>query len=252
MKTIASVQARVGSERLPGKVLKNINGKPLLWYLIQRIRQSRLLDDVIVATTENQIDDQIVKFCETYGVNFYRGSENDVLDRISSMIKEKSIDVHVEFFGDSPLIDPHIIDEVIGYYFKYKDNYDFVTNSLKITYPPGQEVSVYRGECLVEANEFTPLNDPLREHVNIHITKYPDKFKIKNLEAPRYYHYPNIYLEVDTPEDFEMISTIINHFVNIGNINFTLAQILNYLSINNSLAETNNKVIRKWKEFKKN
>ena len=251
MKIVASIQARLGSTRLPGKVLKEINGKPILWHHIQRLKCSRLLDDIIVATTTNKKDDEIVEFCKQYGISYYRGSEDDVLDRIASMIEENNIDIHVECFGDSPLTDPHIVDEIVGYYLKYKNDYDFVSNSLTTTYPPGQEVLVYDGKCLIEANKNISKNEPLREHVSIHITQHPDKYKMKNLEAPHYYNHPEIYLEVDTPEDFEMVSAIFNHFESKGLLHFSLAQILDFLSQNDELVNLNNKVERRWKEFRK-
>jgi len=250
MNIVASIQARLGSTRLPGKVLKEINGKPMLLRHVERLRRSRLLDDVIVATTTNPNDDKIVDFCIKNNVAFYRGSENDVLSRISSMIKDRDIDVHVECFGDSPLTDPHIVDEVIGYYLKYEADIDFVSNSLKTTYPPGQEVLVYRAECLSRANKTTRKDDPLREHVSIHLTQYPNEYRLQNLEAPPYYQYPEIYLEVDTAEDFEMISAIFNYFDDEDIEHFSLAEILGFLFKNNELININNRVERRWKEFR--
>lgn len=251
MKIVASIQARLGSIRLPGKVLKEINGKPMLWHHIQRLKYSRLLDDIIVATTINKNDDEIVKFCEKYDINYYRGSEDDVLDRIASMIEENEIDIHVECFGDSPLTDSHIVDETVGYYLKYQDKYDFVSNSLSTTYPPGQEVLVYDGKCLKEANKRIAKDEPLREHVSIHITQHPDIYKMKNLEAPKYYNHPEIYLEVDTPQDFEMVSAVFNHFESKGLEYFSLSQILDFLQQNDNLIDLNNKVERRWKKFRK-
>ncbi len=251
MRIVASIQARLSSTRLPGKVLKKINGKPMLLRQVERLRRSRLLDDVIIATTNNPKDDKIEELCINNGITFYRGSEDDVLDRISSMIKEKKIDIHVECFGDSPLTDPHIVDEVIGYYLKHQLDIDFVSNSLTTTYPPGQEVLVYKADCLCKVNKIVEKNDPLREHVSIHITQSPNKFRLKNLEAPEYYHYPDIYLEVDTPEDLEMISMIFNYFDDKGMEHFSLAEILQFLSKNNELISINNQVERRWKEFRK-
>jgi len=250
MRVVASIQARLGSTRLPKKVLKEINGKPMLLRHIERLKRSRLLDDIIVATTTNRQDDEIVDFCKTHNIDYYRGSEDDVLDRVASMIEEKNIDIHVECFGDSPLSDPHVIDEVIGYYLKYSDSLDFVSNSLKTTYPPGQEVLVYSGKSLIEANRRVAKDEPLREHVSIHITKYPNLYRIKNLEAPSYYNFPNIFLEVDTFEDFEMISAIFKHFDDNGYNHFSLAQILDFLLENRSLIDMNNQVERRWKEFR--
>jgi len=251
MKIVASIQARLGSSRLPGKVLKEINGKPMLLRHIERLKESRLLDDIIVATTTNKNDDKIVAFCKENNINYYRGSENDVLDRVASMIEEKDIDIHVECFGDSPLTDSHIVDEVIGYYLKHQNKYDFVSNSLKTTYPPGQEVLVYNGKILVEANKNIVKDEPLREHVSIHITQYPKKYRLKNLEAPKYYNYPEIYLEVDTPEDFEVMSTIFEYFDKKGLEYFSLSQILDFLLENEELVNLNNQVERRWKEFRK-
>lgn len=250
MKIIASIQARLGSTRLPEKVLKTINGKALLLRHVERLKRSRLIDDVIVATTINPKDDKIVQFCIENDIKYYRGSENDVLDRISSMIEENNIDVHVECFGDSPFTDPHIVDEVVGFYLKNKDNYDFVSNSLNTTYPPGLEVLVYSGKSLINANKQVEKNDPLREHVSIHITQKQDIYRVKGLEAPSYYNYPEIYLEVDTPEDFQMVSAIFEHFDNEGYEHFSLAQILDYLQKNQSLIELNNNVPRRWKQFR--
>ena len=249
-KIIASIQARLGSTRLPGKVLKLINGKPMLYWHINRLKKSRLIDDVIIATTTNPKDDKIVSFCESYGVSYYRGSEDDVLDRISSMIKKFNIDVHIELFGDSPLTDAHIVDEFIGYLLKNYDDVDFVSNSIETTYPPGQEVLVYKGQSLIEANNYISKKDPSREHVSIHIYKYPNKYKIVSLQAPNIYNYPEYYMEVDTVEDFYVVNTIFKHFFNLGQEYFTLSQILDYLNKNPELSEKNRFVKRRWKQFR--
>ena len=116
---VASIQARMGSTRLPGKVLADICGKPMLLWQVERIRKSRLIDEVVVATTTSSKDDQIEQFCIKNKISFYRGSEEDVLKRISSLIKDFKINLHLEFCGDTPLSDPQIIDEFIGYYLLF-------------------------------------------------------------------------------------------------------------------------------------
>ena len=116
MKIIASIQARLNSSRLPKKVLKNIFGKPMLYWQVERIKKSLLIDDIIIATSNDL--DEIENFCKENKIICYRGSENDVLDRISSMIKDHNIDIHVELFGDSPLVDPMIIDQYVGYFLR--------------------------------------------------------------------------------------------------------------------------------------
>ena len=122
MKIIATIQARMGSTRLPGKVLKDICGKPMLLWQVDRIKKSRLIDDVIIATTTSPKDDEIVQFGIKNNIKYYRGSEDDVLNRVASLICKFGIDLHIEFCGDSPLPDPQLIDEFIGYYLKNQDN----------------------------------------------------------------------------------------------------------------------------------
>ncbi len=250
MKIVASIQARLGSTRLPGKVLKEINGKPILYWHIDRIKNSRLIDDIIVATTTNPKDDKIVEFCKKYNFKYFRGSENDVLDRITSLVKLHKVDIHVEFFGDSPLSDAHIVDEFIGYFLKNINKIDFLSNSLKTTYPPGQEVVIYKGDILIKANEMVDADDPLREHVSLHIYKKPQHFKIKNLDAPNHYNYPDIFLEIDTEEDFKLIEIIINNFFNKNQYYFSLSQILDFLNKNSDLKKINNDVHRRWKKYR--
>ena len=250
MKIIASIQARLGSSRLPGKVLKEINGKPMLYWHIERLKRARLIDDIIVATTTNSLDDKIVDFCKQYNIKFFRGSEDDVLKRISSMIEKFKIDIHVELFGDSPLTDPHIVDEFVGILLKSFDNLDFVSNSIKTTYPPGQEVLVYKGSCLLKANKLVEKDSKLREHVSIHIYKNPNIFKILNVEAPYYYNYPDIFLEVDTAQDFLLIEKIFNYFFDRNINHFSLSQILDFVVKNPELSKINENVERRWMQFR--
>jgi len=248
---VGSIQARMGATRFPGKVMKEICSKPMLLWQVERIRRSRLLNEVIVATTTNPNDDAIANFCEASGIIYFRGSENDVLSRIATLVKEFDVDVHAEFYGDSPLADAGIIDEMIAFYLKHRQEYDSVLNSLKTTYPSGQEVVIYRGSALVEADNIVAKDDPLREHCGLHITRNKDKFRIHNIEAPPRYRYPDIYLEVDTPEDFKLISNIIGHFAAKGKDYFSLSEILDYLGEHKELVSINNKIHRKWKAFRK-
>lgn len=250
MNIIASIQARMSSTRLFGKVLKEICGKPMLLWQIERIKKSRLIDEVIVATTMNPRDDRIVEFCTQHNIKYFRGSEEDVTGRIASLIKKFAIDIHVEFCGDSPFADAHIIDETVGFFLKNNQIYDFVTNSIKTTYPPGLEVTVYNGKTLLEANEIIAKDDPLREHASIYISLNKDRYRVCNLEAPDYYYYPDIYLEVDTCEDLCLIRNIANYFYSRGIKYFSLSQILDYLKDNRNLIEINSKVKRRWKQFR--
>ncbi len=249
MDVVATIQARMGSTRLPGKVLKEVCGKPLLQYQIERVRRSRLIDDVVIATTTGSQDDAIDELGERLGVKVFRGPEEDVLKRIALLLDEHDVDLHVELVGDSPLADPQIIDEVIGFYLKNAADYDYVSNGTEVTYPAGMEVNVYPAAVLIEADAMVAATDPLREHVDIHLSKNPH-FRSYCLRAPRYLHRPDVFLEVDTTRDFEMLSQVITHFMNRGKEHFSLAQILEYLEVRPELVKINQSEDRKYWQFK--
>jgi len=243
----ATIQARMGSSRLPGKTLKPILGRPLLWYQVQRLKQSRLIDRIVVATSVDPGDDVIVEACSEWGVDVFRGSEDDVLQRVVDCLKANEVDVHVECQGDNPIPDPHLVDAFIGYFLKNRDRLDYVTNALKTTYPPGAEVSVYKAETLIRAE--TMVEDvALREHVGIHIYQKPDQFRIENLEAPAWLTWPDIHFEVDTDEDFALISGVIEHFWE-ENPGFSLGQAIQFVQ-SSGLDELNADVPRRWKAFR--
>ena len=136
MKVLASIQARMGSSRLPGKVLSDICGKPMLLWQIERILNSKFVNEIVVSTSISKNDDQIIEFCNKHNIKSYRGSENDVLNRISSTLKLHKSDLHVECFGDSPLIDSQLIDDFINYYIKENDKDLYLSSALRTTYPP--------------------------------------------------------------------------------------------------------------------
>jgi len=251
MNIVASIQARMGSSRLPGKVLKKICGKPMLQWQVDRIRRSRLVDQVVVATTTNPKDDEIAEFCKENDICCHRGSEVNVLNRIALLIQRNNIDVHVEFYGDSPLPDAQIIDEFIGYYLKLLPEYDCVSSAVETSYPPGQEVIVYRGDILVELDELLRNGDPLREHVAYNITRYPDRYNVASIKAPAWYRQPEMYLEVDTEKDFKMMKELIGYFCNKKQEYFTLLEVISLLKDFPEISRINNNEERLWKTFRK-
>jgi len=249
MRVTATVQARMGSSRLPGKVLKAVRGKPLLQIQIERICRSRLVDEMIVATTVNPADDVIADLAGKLGVGCYRGSEDDVLGRIAGLIRAHQVELHVELIGDSPLTDPQIVDEMIGVFLKSNGAFDYVSNGTALTYPSGMEVNVYPGAVLLDAETHVAATDPTREHVDIHISKNP-RFCCHLVTAPPWFRRPDLFLEVDTPRDFEMMSALIGHFFDVGKGHFSLAEILDYLDHNPALAALNRNEPRRWWAFK--
>lgn len=249
MKVSSTIQARMGSTRFPGKVLKIICGKPMLALQIERIRQSRLIDEIIVATSDSAQDDPIEALARSVGVLCFRGSQDDVLSRVVGALRAHKVDVHAEFMGDNPMPDPLLIDSIIGFYLKNRDRYDYVTNALRTTYPPGAEVSVYPAEILYDAERYAS-DKKLREHVGMHIFQYPERYRIWNIEAPEWLRFPDFHLEVDTEQDFEVISGIFEALYP-SNPGFSLTQAIDYLKAHPGLAEKNIKVERRWKAFRK-
>lgn len=247
MNITASIQARMGSSRLPGKVLKLIHTKPLLLWQIDRLKQSRLIDNIVVATSNSELDNEIVEVCIQNDIQFYRGSENDVLSRVTELLEVNKVDIHVECYGDSPLIDPQLIDESIGIYFKYRDIADYFSSAIKTTYPPGLEVSIYNSSVLIDINKRISKDDPLREHVGFNITRFKEDYNIYSIEAPPRLNKPNLYLEVDTQEDFELIKHVVNYFVSINKLNFSAYDLVEFFEKNPELSLLNNKVERRWK-----
>jgi len=240
----------MGSKRLPGKVLRTVGGLPMLQLQIERLKLSRLVDEIVVATTTSASDDPVEALCKKLGISCWRGAEFDVLSRVAELVHNHDAKIHVECFGDSPFVDPQLVDEFVGFILKNLHSFDFVSNTLSTTYPPGLEVVVYRGETLIETNLMVAADDPLREHVGYNITRFPDIFRLKSLEAPPHFHWPNFSLEVDTIEDFEVISRVVEHFKKTGASYFSLSEIIAFMNEHPEVALHNQHVHRRWKKLR--
>lgn len=244
-----TIQVRLGSSRLPGKAMLPILGRPMLFRQIERLRAAKTIDEIIIATTTSAMDDEIASLGDSLGIKVYRGSEHDVLSRIGGLLRHHNVDVHVEMLGDSPLPDPQIVDEVVTYFLQHRHLYDFVSNDLTVTYPPGLEVKVYSAETLLACDSLVAEDDPLREHVSLHIVKRPEKFRLKNLKAPADLSFPNIYLEVDTDLDLALIREIFSALYPKNPL-FSARDILDFLAARIDLAQSNTAIERRWKKFK--
>ncbi len=204
MRIIIIVQARMGSERLPGKVLKEVLGRPLLSYLLERLKFVSEATEIVVATTVLNGDDAIENLCQKEGVKVFRGSSEDVLERYYLAAKKSAADVVVRITGDCPCTDPKIIGEVITFYTK--NIADYVSNTLERTFPIGMDVEVFSMKALERAYEMA--KDPAeREHVTPYIYRNPQFFSCLNVPSKN--NYSNYRLTVDTSEDFELIRKII-------------------------------------------
>jgi spore coat polysaccharide biosynthesis protein SpsF len=205
LKIVAIIQARMGSSRLPGKVLKKVLNKTLLDYQLERVKRANLIDEIVIATTLNQIDDDIVQFCESMSIPYYRGSEQDVLSRYYEAAVLFDADVIVRLTADNPLIDPQIIDRTIAEYLN-DHTLDYASNTIERTYPRGMDTEVFSFALLEKLNKeaTSPLN---REHVTSYISEHPSLFRITQVKDSK--NESRFRLTVDTPKDFLIISQII-------------------------------------------
>jgi spore coat polysaccharide biosynthesis protein SpsF len=199
------VQARMGSTRLAGKVLKPIAGRPMLSYQIERLRRVTLAQQLLIATTTNPLDDALVAFCAAEGVRCTRGSESDVLSRYCEAAVALDADVVVRVTADCPLLDPQLVDLAIRT-FAAGEGCDYLSNMIRPTWPYGMAVEVVSAAALAQAN--AEARDPAeREHVTPFIYWRPQRFRIQSLEHERDLSAHR--WTVDTPEDFELVSRIL-------------------------------------------
>ncbi|OLN24030.1 acylneuraminate cytidylyltransferase [Domibacillus antri] len=207
MNTTAIIQARMGSTRLPGKILKQVNGKTLLEYQTERVKQSNEIDQIIIATTVKESDEPIVDFCDAHGIACYRGSEEDVLSRYYEAAQQFEADIIVRLTSDCPIIDPAVMDRVVRYYKDHQPQYDYVSNTIERTYPRGMDTEVFSYEVLKTAYEQAVFPRD-REHVTAYLYTNPEQFRIGRVKQNQ--DYSNYRWTVDTVEDFELIKLILN------------------------------------------
>jgi spore coat polysaccharide biosynthesis protein SpsF len=241
VKTVAIIEARMTSTRLPGKIVRPILGRPLLELLIERLRRARRLDHIVVATTSNPSDDSVEELTRRVGVGCFRGREEDVLDRVLQAAHAAGADVIVEITGDSPLIDPAIVDLVLEVY--QANRFDYVSNALKQTFPIGLDTQVFSTAVLEQVAHLT--NDPTdHEHVALYIYEHPERFSLHNVESGLPDKYWNLRLTLDTLEDLALIRAIYEELYP-KNPSFGLRDILELLERRPKLIDLNHHIQQK-------
>lgn len=235
------IQARTGSTRLPGKVMKELCGKTVLAHDIERVSQAKLADEIIIATTTHDSDDVIVQEAEHLGVKVFRGSEDDVLSRYYFAAKEAGADVVARITSDCPLIDPVILDDVIRVFLD--GSYDIVTNAgndlSKRTFPRGLDAEVFSFEML-ETAHLKAVETYQREHVTPYI--------YENAKSVFYYQndvdYSRYRWTLDTEEDWQLISEIYQRLYHREH-NFYFKDILSVMEENPELYNINKDIEQK-------
>jgi len=238
MKTVAIVQARTGSSRLPGKVLEQIEGRSMLWRVCRRAGRSVLIDRLVVATTTRPRDQAIVDECRRLGVPCFRGSETDVLERYHQAAELHAADVVVRITADCPLIDPEVIDLVAGAFFERQP--DYASNALQRSWPQGLDTEVMTAAALARAaREATQPHQ--REHVTPYIYQHPELFTLHPVTSGR--NLAEYRWTVDTPEDLQFVRAVYRRFP--GDDAFCWRDVLDLLAKEPALADLNRHVRQK-------
>jgi len=231
MKTIALIQARMTSSRLPGKVLQDIAGKPMLLRVVDRARQAKSIDLVAVITSTHESDDVIERCCIENSVPCFRGNLDDVLDRYYQASLNFEAETIVRITADCPLLDPGIVDQVVETF--NSGNYDYASNTIEFTYPDGLDTEVFRFETLEKAWRDAVLKSE-REHVTAYIYKHPELFRLgvvkhtEDLSALRW--------TVDTPSDLEFVRAV---YAGLTNDHFGIEDVLRFIKDHPGIAALN-------------
>lgn len=205
MKIVSTIEARMASTRLPSKTMKGILGRPMLELLIERLERAKTLDQIIIATTKEKEDNCIINVAKRIGIAFFRGSSEDVLDRVLEAAKTFQGDLIVEMTSDCPLLDPELIDRMVRFFLE--NDFDYVGNTMKETFPQGSTIRIFTTKTLEEISRLT--DDPFdRENVSLYIYQHPERFRLHNIEAPLKHRHPEYRWTIDHEEDLRLVRRI--------------------------------------------
>ena len=237
-KIVATVECRMTSSRLPGKVLMESAGRPMLEHLVKRLSQVPKIDEIVLATTINPADDEIARLASRLGVGCFRGSEDDVLKRVLLAAKSVAADLIVEITGDCPLIDPGVVSQTLELYLN--NACDYASNCLIRSYPIGMDTQVFSTKLLARADREGRLLED-REHVSWYFVRNPRKFRLLTLVAPPELTWPDLRLTLDEMDDFNLIDRL---FMSMRRArpDFSCLDMIAYLKKNMRLVEINSRV----------
>lgn len=254
-KIVAIVQARTGSTRLPGKILKPILGETMLARMLERVKRAKKLDAIIVATTDKPEDDATAELARKCDVRVFRGSEHDVLDRFYKAAREAGVDIVVRLTGDCPLHDPAVIDQIIEHFYSLPGlEYTYKPNN----YPEGLDAEVIPFAALTKAWKEASLSSE-REHITLYIKKHPEMFRVDGAWVIGSSDYSAMHWSIDTQADFEFVTKVFEQLYPT-NPSFTKDDVLALLAQHPELLEINKdgtgyegvaKSIKEDEEFKK-
>jgi spore coat polysaccharide biosynthesis protein SpsF len=241
MKIVATITARMTSERLPGKVLLPCMGQRMLELLVERVRRSRLIDHIVISTTTNRTDDVVEECAQDLGVGCFRGSELDVVGRVVGAMETAEADIVVQLTGDCPLHDWQVIDQLIRLY--QANSFDYVSNTLVRSYPRGLDCQVVSLATLQESLRIAK-DKAQHEHVCLSIYENPQRFRLFNLMAPPELCYPGQRWTLDTDADYRFISAVYEALYE-RDPGFTSRDILQFLDEHPEVEEINSDIAQK-------
>ncbi len=242
MKILCIIQARMGSERLPGKVMKNILNEPMITYTLDRAKKSKYIDEVVLATTEKESENPMVDYLTSNQYNVFRGDENNVLKRYVDAVEAYGGDIIIRITGDCPFIDPTIIDQVITYFLT--NTYEFIRVEVPSKFIRGFDVEVFTKEAMNRVYNIASKiegDSPYKEHVTLYMYKHPEEFLVGSFEGSLLYQ-KNYRLCVDTKEDFELVKLIYEYFKDKY---ISGKEVIQYLDTHPEMAQINQDIEQK-------
>ena len=240
MITVATIEARMTSQRLPGKVLLPADGKSMLEHLVERLKIVSSIEKIVLATTVNTTDDVLVELAEHLSIDNFRGDENDVMSRVIGAAESVNANIVVAITGDCPIIDPCIVEQTIQMF--HANQVDYASNAHVRSYPDGMDTQVFKLETLKKSAAMT-TNSLDKEHVTLHIRNHPDIFSHVYLVAPPDIHWPELGLTLDELADYKLLKKIIEYFSTINPF-FSCRDVVNLLREKPRWVDINASVVR--------
>lgn len=241
-KVVATIEGRMTSTRLPGKILMPLAGKPVMAHMIERHRRSKHTDEVVVATTTNATDDPVAALCEKMNCPCFRGSEDDVLGRIVGAGKEYGADILVQGMADSPLVDWRIVDRLIE--MLEEGQFDVTSNEFgDAKYPDGFDMRVYRFSVLKKFEE-EHEEEEYREHAGYQLRNDPIAYKRALMRAEGDMRWPQLRLTLDTAEDYKLIAAVYDELYPKNN-DFSAEDVVAFLRTRPDLVALNSGIVQK-------
>jgi spore coat polysaccharide biosynthesis protein SpsF len=227
--TLVILQARMSSSRLPGKVMTLINGEPMIFWQIERIKAARSIDQIIVATSSDQSDDSLAHFLASKGIEVFRGSRDDVLSRFLEIDSKVQPSTIVRLTGDCPLVMPKLIDSMVKRF--YLSDCDYLSNTLEPTFPDGLDVEIFQSSALKRLASFD-LSLTEREHVTLGMYSRPSHFVLQSFQNDQ--NFSNKRWTVDYVEDLIFVTNVYKHFVG-RELKFSFEDVMSVLADNPGL-----------------